>query len=103
MLCRCLQPWSEWLLDEVRRGDQNVDELDAGKGKDDAADAVSQQVASQEHGCTLWAEADTPQRERDERRDDQRVKDDRRKDGAHRRVQSHDVEGVQLGGGGSKQ
>ena len=62
--------------------DDEVDQLDADERRDQAADAVDEEVAAQERGRADRAVAHALQRERDERRDDERVEDDRREDRA---------------------
>src|SRR5580700_9867037 len=81
---------------EMQGRNNEVDGLDAEKRNQDAADAVDQQIATQQ-----WARPDGPvrdalQRQRNQSNDDQGVEDDRRQDGALRRLQMHDVQCLQL-------
>src|SRR5689334_21062920 len=64
------------LLCESQRRDDDVDELDADEGRDDAAEPIDEQVAAKQLARRRRAEADATERERDERGDDQRVEDD---------------------------
>ena len=57
---------------------------DARERRDDAADAVDEQVAAQHGGGALRPVLDAAQRERNQRDDDQRVEDHRREDRALR-------------------
>ena len=63
---------------EVKRGDQQIQRLDADERDDDAADAVDQQVALQQLSGADCAVLDAAQGQRDQRDDDQGVEDDRR-------------------------
>src|ERR1700746_863252 len=64
--------------------DEQVDQLDADEGHDDAADAVEQQVAPKDRRRADWAIRDAAQRQRYQRDDDQRIEDDCRQDGTLR-------------------
>src|SRR6478752_7956024 len=81
---------------QVQGSDNEVDRLDADERNDDAADAVDQQVASQQRTRADRPITDALERQRDERDDDQRVEDDGGEDRALRRRQVHDVERLQL-------
>src|SRR5579871_5590095 len=73
-------------------GNDEVDDLDANERRDDAAQAIDQEVALQEAPGADRTVFYAAQRERHQRNDDQRVEDDRREDRAPRIGQLHDVE-----------
>src|ERR1700694_1684682 len=77
-------------------GYEHIDELDAGEGHGDPAQAIDQEIAAQDGGRSHRAIGNATQSKRDERDDDQRVEDDRRQDGALGRRETHDVERLKL-------
>src|ERR1700704_6744802 len=84
-------------LGQVNRRDEEVDELDADEGGDDAADAIDEQVPAEQSRGTDGPIANAAQGERDQDHDDQPVEDHGGQHCAARIVQSHDVERAQLG------
>src|SRR5215210_8614486 len=75
--------------------DEEVEELDADERRDQPAEAVDEQVASQQRRRPQRPVADAAQGERDEQRDDQRVEDDGSDDRRLWRAERHDVEPVE--------
>ncbi len=78
-------------LGEVESSDDEIDELDADKRNDDAAEAVDEQVALQNRERAHRFVGNAAQRQRNQRDDDERVENDRAENGAGRAVQVHDV------------
>ena len=77
--------------------DDQIDRLDADERRDDAAEAVNEQIPAQQGRRPKRAIADAAQRERHERDDDQCVEDHRGQNRGLRRFQSHDVQYIELG------
>src|ERR1039458_9217398 len=69
-----------------------IDQPDSGERRDDAADAIDQQIAAQQGGRAHGPVLDAAQGQRNERDDNQRIEDDAGEHGAVRVVQAHDVE-----------
>src|SRR5688572_25778501 len=61
---------------------QEIDQLDAGEGRDEPSEAVDEQIPAQDHDGGRGPELHTPQRQRDQRDDDERVEDDGAQDRA---------------------
>ena len=49
-------------LREMKRGNEEIDELDADERRDDAAEAVDEKIAAQDHGSRKWTEFHAAQR-----------------------------------------
>ena len=58
----------------MERSDDQVDQFDADKRNDEAAEAIDEEVALQNRQRAHWLVSNTAQRQRDQRDDDQRVK-----------------------------
>ena len=56
----------------MKHVDEEIDDLDAGKGQDEAAEAVNEQVAPQERGRADRSIGHALERKRNERDDDER-------------------------------
>ena len=61
-----------------QRCNQQIDQLDADEGSDQAAGAVDPQVAGEQACCRFNAETHAAERQRDEQRNDQCIEDQRR-------------------------
>ncbi|KAG1161242.1 hypothetical protein G6F35_019120 [Rhizopus arrhizus] len=61
--------------DPAQRGQHHVDQLDAHEGHQQAAQAIDQQVAAQQHGSAQGPVTHAFERQRDQHDDDQRVED----------------------------
>src|SRR5258706_15911765 len=85
---------------EAQQVDRDVDQLDAGEGDDDAADAVDDQVAAKDVGRAHGSEFYAAQGEGDEQDDDDGVEDDGAENGAVGRLEPHDIERGDGGEGG---
>ena len=64
------------LLREVKRGNDEVDRLDADKWDEHTAEAINEQVAGEYRGGADWPVLHAAQRQRNQRDDDQGVEDD---------------------------
>src|SRR5579862_3109604 len=73
-------------------GNDQVDYLDTDERSDDAADAVYEQVPTQQRGGAERPITHSAQSQRHERDDDERVENDRGKNRGLRRLQPHDVQ-----------
>src|SRR5579872_916560 len=82
---------------EPQRRDDDVHDLDAHKGRDDAADAVDEEIAPQQRLGAHRTVRHAAQRERHQRDDDERIGDDRGQNRRLRRLEPHDVERDQDG------
>ena len=70
------------LLGQVKRGDDQIDQLDSDKRNDETAEAVDQQVALQNRERAHRFVSDAAQRQRNQRDDDERVENDGAEDRA---------------------
>ena len=70
------------LLGQVKRGDDQVDQLDSDKRNDETAEAVDEQVALQDRERAHRFVSDATQRQRNKRDDDERVENDGAQDRA---------------------
>ena len=77
--------------------DEEVDQLDADKRDEDAADAVDEEIAAEHGRGADRPVGDAPQRQRDEGDDDERVEDDRAQDRAQRRARCMTLSGAMDG------
>ena len=68
----------------MERGDDQIDELDADKRNDDAAEAVDEQVALKNGQRAHRFVSDAAQRQRNQRDDNERVENDGAQNGAGR-------------------
>ena len=68
----------------MERGDDEIDELDADKRHDDAADAVDEEIALENCERAHRFVGHAAQRQRNQRDDDERVENDGAEDGAGR-------------------
>ena len=71
-------------LDEMERGDDEIDELDADERNDDAAEAIDEQIALENREGAHRLVGDAAQRQRNQRDDDERVENDGAENGAGR-------------------
>ena len=71
-------------LNEMERGDDEIDELDADERNDDAAEAIDEQVALQNGERAHRFVGHAAQRQRNQRDDDERVENDGAEDRAGR-------------------
>src|SRR5580704_15150273 len=71
--------------DEVQRHQHHIDQLDADEREQYAAHAINQHVPPQHRTGADGTVLDSPERQRDQGRDDESVKNDRRENGAVRR------------------
>src|ERR1700680_1895263 len=82
--------------------ENDIDELEADEGDDDAADAVDDQISAQYDPRWCRPILHTAQRERNQSDDDQRVEDHARQNRGLRRVKAHQVERAERGIRGEK-
>src|SRR5580698_7041570 len=69
-------------LNQMEGVDDQVDDLDADERRDDAAEAVDQEIAAEQRGRSNGAEAHTTKCQWHQRDDDERVEDDGTEDRA---------------------
>ena len=72
----------------MERSNDEIDELDADKRHDDAAETIDEEVALEDGQRAHRFVGDAAQRQRNQRDDDERVENDGAKDRAGRTVQS---------------